>query len=45
MSADRGHRSSVVRDLAGNLLHDQIVWHVYRIEGGLVQSMGIRTEP
>jgi ketosteroid isomerase-like protein len=32
----------VVRDLAGSLLSDQTVQHVYRIEDGLVRSMEIR---
>ena len=32
----------VVRDLAGNLLVDQMVEHVYSIENGLVRSMEIR---
>ena len=32
----------VVRDLDGNLLSDQTVQHVYRIEDGLVRSMEIR---
>lgn len=32
----------VVRDLAGNLLLDQMVHHVYRIQDGLIQSMEIR---
>ncbi|MFN8467542.1 MAG: nuclear transport factor 2 family protein [Caldilineaceae bacterium] len=32
----------VVRDLQGNLLADEIVQHVYRIENGLIQSMEIR---
>lgn len=31
----------VVRDLEGNLLMDQMVRHVYRIEGGLIRSMEI----
>jgi hypothetical protein len=32
----------VVRDLAGNILLDQMVQHVYLIEGGLIRSMDIR---
>lgn len=32
----------VVHDRAGNLLTDQTVQHVYRIEDGLVRSMEIR---
>ncbi|HEX9256429.1 MAG TPA: nuclear transport factor 2 family protein [Candidatus Angelobacter sp.] len=32
----------VVRDLAGLLLAERIVQHVYRIENGLIQSMEIR---
>jgi ketosteroid isomerase-like protein len=32
----------VVLDLAGNLLVDQQVEHVYRMRGGLVESMEIR---
>jgi ketosteroid isomerase-like protein len=31
----------VVRDLAGAIIVDQLVQHVYRIEGGLVRSMEI----
>jgi hypothetical protein len=31
-----------VRDLAGSLLHDGVVEHVYRFENGLVKSMEIR---
>lgn len=34
----------VVHDLAGTLLLDQTVWHVYQIENGLVKSMEIRRE-
>ena len=33
----------VVRDHAGQLLRDDIVQHVYRIEDGLVRSMEIRS--
>jgi hypothetical protein len=32
----------VIRDLSGNLLTDRMVQHVYRIEGGLIQSMEIK---
>ena len=32
----------VVRDLAGNILLDQIVEHIYDIENGLIRSMEIR---
>lgn len=32
----------VVRDLAGNLLVDQTVHHVYTIQNGLVEKMEIR---
>ena len=32
----------VVRDLQGNLLADETVQHVYRLENGLIQSMEIR---
>jgi len=32
----------VVRDLGGNLLAERMVQHVYRIDQGLIQSMGIR---
>jgi ketosteroid isomerase-like protein len=32
----------VVRDLAGNLLSDRTVQHVYRIDDGMVRSMEIR---
>jgi ketosteroid isomerase-like protein len=31
----------VVRDLAGSLLADQIVRHVYELEGGLIRRMEI----
>ncbi len=31
----------VVRDLGGRILVDQMVQHVYRIEGGLIRSMEI----
>ena len=34
----------VVRDRAGALLKDEMVQHVYRIEGGLIRSMEIRGE-
>ncbi len=33
----------VVRDNAGKLLVDQMVQHVYEIEGGLIRSMEIRS--
>ena len=33
----------VVRDLAGNILVDQMIDHVYRIENGLIRTMEIRT--
>jgi hypothetical protein len=33
----------VVRDRAGALLKDEMVRHVYRIEGGLVRAMEIRS--
>lgn len=32
----------VVRDLSGNLLHDQRVGHVFRIEDGFVRRFDIR---
>jgi hypothetical protein len=32
----------VVRDLAGNLLLDQMVQHIYRIEEGLIRRMEIK---
>ena len=32
----------VIRDLAGGLLAERMVQHVYRIENGLIQSMEIR---
>jgi hypothetical protein len=32
----------VVRDLAGVLLAEKMVQHVYRVENGLIQSMEIR---
>lgn len=32
----------LVKDLAGNVLVDQTVWHAYTIEGGLIRSMDIR---
>ena len=32
----------VIRDLAGLLLAERMVQHVYRIENGLIQSMEIR---
>ena len=38
----------VIRDLAGNILLDQIVHHIYRIENHLITRMDIRpsnTEP
>ena len=33
----------VVRDLAGNVVLDQMVQHVYRFQDGLVRSMEIET--
>lgn len=36
------HVHQVVRDLEGRVLADQMVDHVYTIEGGLVRSMSIR---
>jgi hypothetical protein len=35
----------VVRDLTGNLLADQFVEHVFRVEGGLIQEMEVRATP
>jgi hypothetical protein len=32
----------VVRDLAGNVVKDHVVWHVYAFEDGLIRSMEIR---
>jgi hypothetical protein len=32
----------VVRDLAGAVLKDSVVHHVYAFEGGLIRSMEIR---
>lgn len=32
----------VIRDLAGSLLAEKMVQHVYRIENGLIESMEIR---
>jgi hypothetical protein len=32
----------VIRDLSGSLLADRMVQHVYRIQGGLIQSMEIK---
>jgi hypothetical protein len=32
----------VVHDLAGNLLVDQMVGHIFRIEGGLIKRFDIR---
>jgi hypothetical protein len=32
----------VVRDLAGKVLLDRMVQHVYRIRGGLIERMDIR---
>jgi ketosteroid isomerase-like protein len=32
----------VVRDLAGNILSDQMIDHVYAIENGLIRTMEIR---
>jgi len=34
---------AVIRDLAGNLIKDERIEHVYVIEDGLIQSMEIRT--
>lgn len=34
---------AVIRDLAGNLIKDEMIEHVYVIEGGLIRSMEIRT--
>jgi hypothetical protein len=36
------HVHQVVRDLAGNVLLDQIVQHVYSIRNGLIERMDIR---
>ena len=36
---------ALVRDRAGALLEDEMVQHVYRLEGGLVRSMEIRPAP
>ena len=33
----------VVRDLGGAVLRDQLVEHVYAIEGGLITSMDVRS--
>jgi hypothetical protein len=33
----------VVRDLAGNVIHDRMVQHVYLIRDGLIVNMEIRT--
>jgi hypothetical protein len=33
----------VVRDLAGNILVDQVVQHVYTVQNGLIERMDIRT--
>jgi ketosteroid isomerase-like protein len=33
----------VVRDLAGTIVRDEIVQHVYRFENGLVTTLAIRT--
>jgi hypothetical protein len=35
----------VVRDLAGRVVKDEMVRHVYRLEGGLIRSMEIRSAP
>ena len=35
----------VIRDRAGNLVRDEMVQHVYRVEDGLVRSMEIRKLP
>jgi hypothetical protein len=32
----------VVRDIAGNVLHDRMVEHAYTMENGLIRSMDIR---
>jgi ketosteroid isomerase-like protein len=34
---------SIVRDLNGNLLADELVGHVFRLENGLVQRFDIRS--
>jgi hypothetical protein len=36
------HVHQVVRDLAGNIIKDQFVEHVYEFDGGLIKSMEIR---
>lgn len=45
-AADHGtisvHVHQVVRDLAGTVLLDRMVQHIYSIEGGLIQGMEIR---
>ena len=35
----------VVRDLAGGIVKDEIVHHVYAFEDGLIKSMDIETRP
>ena len=35
----------VVRDLAGRIVKDEIVHHVYAFEDGLIKSMDIETRP
>ena len=35
---------ALVRDLAGNVIADQTIRHVYRFENGLIRSMDIREE-
>jgi len=37
------HVRQVVRDLAGHILADEIVEHVYAIHAGLIARMDIRT--
>jgi ketosteroid isomerase-like protein len=34
----------VIKDLSGNILADQTVWHVYKVEGGLIRHMEIRPD-
>jgi len=36
------HVHQVVRDLEGNIISDEMVEHVYRVEDGLIKSMEIR---
>jgi hypothetical protein len=35
---------TVVRDLAGNVVHDATVRHVYTVDGGLIRRMDIVDE-